>query len=110
MTNSPDKPASSSTIATTLGNPLDELPTLLFPTTAANNEISQLVRQIVNSIAHYTDYQIVVGIILAQNALSQPQLVICSPLVPPLVTLLLHDHPLTTKETKEIIESGIGIT
>jgi signal transduction histidine kinase len=84
-------------------------PTLLFPTTTASREMSKLVRQVVNSIAHFTDYEIVASVLLDDAATAPPTKVICSSKVPPEISAFLTELIFSAEQLKNIFESGIGI-
>src|SRR5687768_11283782 len=75
-------------------------PTLLFPASTANKEMSRLLRQVVTSIAHYTDYQIVAGILLEDSSRAKPRNVVCSPNVPIEIGAFLTDLIFSADELK----------
>lgn len=88
---------------------VEESPTLLFPASANNKEITKLLRQVVDSIAHYTDYQVVTCLILADSNSDLSRMVVCSDNVPEEIRDYLKEHRFTGTHLREVLEGGIGI-
>src|SRR5438132_14150541 len=82
------------------GEMAEATPTLLFPATTAQKETNKLLCQVINSIEHYSDYQMVVGMLLAESA-TRPSLVICSSSVPVDVEKQLNELIFSTERLKK---------
>lgn len=89
--------------------PTEDIPTLLFPTNSNKQELDKLLREIVDSIAHHTEYRQVAGLILPDTSISLPQTVVCSANVPEKVVQFLTNNSFSIKRLKKIIEKGVCI-
>jgi signal transduction histidine kinase len=96
-------------IATAEKKIVEETPTLLFPSSVTSKELDKLLAQVVDSIAHYTDYPLVAAVIFAEPAINQPRQVVCSQEMPRSLKIYLQDMKIDINQATNILEAGIGI-
>src|SRR5262249_26386170 len=88
---------------------VDDTPTVYFPTNSPGREVETLLRQIVDSIAHYSEYRMVAAVLLPEKLTGQPQVIVCSTNVPDQVKKFLKEATFPVERLQQLVNNAVRI-